>query len=111
MDLPVLAEFSYDGLITASCLYAAPGPSSPEHAGNLVVVGHDYKRHFSTMKRLEAGQIVILLDKSGAEYKYKVCELVTIAPTKWRHWRNMKATGHSARTRKKSPAGRRQPVL
>lgn len=78
LDMPVLAEFSYDGLKIGPCLYA--GPSSPIHAGNIVIVGHNYKKHFGPLQKLEAGQIVKLRDTSGMSYEYEVYELMTIAP-------------------------------
>ena len=80
LELPVIGELSDDALKTAPCLYA--GPSLPEDAGNIVIVGHNYRNesHFGRLDELEAGGAVQLTDKYGEVYNYEVYSTETIAP-------------------------------
>lgn len=80
LELPVIAELSDAALKTAPCLYA--GPSSPQDAGNIVIVGHNYNSdtHFGRLGELEAGAAVQLTDRAGELYEYEVYAMETIAP-------------------------------
>lgn len=80
LELPVIAELSADALKTAPCLYA--GPSTPQDAGNIVIVGHNYlsDTHFGRLDELEEGAAVRLTDKYGEEFEYEVYDIQTIAP-------------------------------
>lgn len=80
LELPVFAEYDYDALATAPCLYAGPG--SPQDAGNIAIVGHNYRNgsQFGKLDELEAGETVRLMDVYGETYEYEVYSMETIAP-------------------------------
>ena len=80
LELPVIAELSDDALKTAPCLYA--GPSTPQDAGNIVIVGHNYRgdSHFGRLNELEKGAAVRLTDKYGEDFEYEVYDIQIIAP-------------------------------
>lgn len=80
LELPVIAEYDYDALTTAPCLYA--GPSLPEVAGNIVIVGHNYRSgiQFGRLKELKEGEAVRLMDVYGQPYDYEVYSMETISP-------------------------------
>lgn len=80
LELPVIAELSDEALKTAPCLYA--GPSIPEDAGNIVIVGHNYRNdsHFGRLDELGTGAAVRLTDRYGEVYDYEIYDIQTIAP-------------------------------
>lgn len=80
LELPVIAELSDEALKTAPCLYAGPG--TPKDAGNLVLVGHNYRSdaQFGRLNELEAGAAVRLTDRYGEPYEYEVYACEIIAP-------------------------------
>lgn len=80
LDLPVIAELTDAALKTAPCLYA--GPHLPEDAGNIVIVGHNYRNgsHFGRLDELREGEAVRLTDVYGETYDYEVYSMETIAP-------------------------------
>ena len=57
LELPVMAQWSEEGLKTAPGRYAG-SPSED----NLVIAGHNYRRHFSPIKWLEPGTEVCFTD-------------------------------------------------
>lgn len=68
--LPVLSEWDYDRLNIAPC----------RHFGNvgnddLVIAGHNYKRHFSYLSKLRAGDPVLFCDTEGAVHSYTVASI------------------------------------
>ncbi len=76
LELPVMAQWSYEGL------HIAPGRfSGTTFAGNLVIAGHNYARHFSPIKWLEKGAEVDFLDMDGQIWRYEVSEIETLQPT------------------------------
>lgn len=80
LELPVIEELSDEALKTAPCLYAGPG--SPEDAGNIVIVGHNYQddSHFGKLDELEAGTAVRLTDMYWEVYDYEIYDIQVIAP-------------------------------
>lgn len=57
LELPVMAQWSEEGLKTAPGRYAG-SPSED----NLVIAGHNYRRHFSPIKWLEPGTEISFTD-------------------------------------------------
>lgn len=80
LELPVIADLSDEALKTAPCLYAGPG--TPEDAGNIVIVGHNYRgdAHFGRLDELEAGAAVRLTDLYGEVFDYEIYGIQIIAP-------------------------------
>lgn len=67
LELPVLDAWSYDLLQISPCRY-----SGSVEGGNLILLGHNYKRHFAPLKKLETGNVVEFCDINGTVYRYEV---------------------------------------
>jgi len=76
LELPVLSEWSYDGLKIAPGRYAGS-----LYADDLVICGHNYTRHFNPIKRLTPGEEVEFVDMDGTVWEYEVSAVETIQPT------------------------------
>ncbi len=76
LELPVLAEWSYQGLKNSPARYTG----SPS-AGNLVICAHNYDRHFGNIKNLSTGASITFTDVTGTVYEYEVTVVETIEPT------------------------------
>lgn len=68
LGLPVLAgEWSYAKLKVAPCVYAG---SIYQH--NMVIAAHNYWSHFSQIKNLKEGDLVVFTDCEGNVFEYSV---------------------------------------
>ena len=67
LELPVLNEWSYDLLQISPCRY-----SGSAEAGDLILLGHNYKKHFTPLKKLAVGDPVEFVDVTGKAYIYEV---------------------------------------
>lgn len=76
LELPVMADWSYDQLKIAPCRYYG----SPQ-TQNMVIAGHNYTRHFGPLENLKPGDSVIFTDMNGTAYPYEVAEVDTLQPT------------------------------
>lgn len=70
LELPVMAEWDYERLETAPCRYGGTVAG-----GDLVIIGHNYRRHFGPIRRLEPGDQVTFVDTDGRETGYQVTEV------------------------------------
>jgi len=76
LELPVMAEWSYEGLDIA------PGRFSGSISTNdLVIAGHNYRRHFSPIKTASIGSLVVFTNMDGNAYYYEVSQIETLQPT------------------------------
>ncbi len=76
LELPVMEEWSYEGL------EIAPGRFSGSIAtDDLVIAGHNYRRHFSSLKGLSTGELIVFTDMAGNAYYYEVSRIETLQPT------------------------------
>lgn len=75
LDLPVLSDWSYDGLAVAPCRYAGSA-----YAGNMVICGHNYWTHFAGLSGVDYGAEVFFTDVRGNVFRYQVASVETIAP-------------------------------
>lgn len=74
LDLPVLSNWEPPEL-----LKKAPGRYQGSIAeGNLIIAGHNYKRHFTPLKRVSVGSHVIFTDVEGNAHRYVVSKVETI---------------------------------
>lgn len=64
--LPVISQWSYPNLRAAPCLYSG----SPD--GQMIVLAHNYARHFGHIKDLAAGDTVEFKAVDGTVYSYQV---------------------------------------
>ncbi|MCD7862639.1 MAG: sortase [Lachnospiraceae bacterium] len=75
LELPVMAEWSYEGLEIAPGRYYGSVCTN-----DLVIAGHNYRQHFSALKTVLVGTIVIFTDMDGNSYYYEVIRLDTLEP-------------------------------
>ena len=79
LELPVIWEFSPQGLETSICRYRGPDPGG---SGNLIITGHDYLNGavFGQLDRVRTGDEIILYDQEGVRFAYSVYACVVIDP-------------------------------
>ena len=75
LKLPVLSEWSYEGLKIAPCRY-----SGSLYRRDLVIAGHNYRKHFTGIKSLNPGDEVIFTDAEGHRFPLKVNSGQVIRP-------------------------------
>ncbi|MGL5346392.1 MAG: sortase [Peptostreptococcaceae bacterium] len=73
ITLPVLDEWSEELLKVAPARY-----SGSIYDNDLIVMGHNYRRHFSKIKTLKKGDNINFKDVNGEVYKYSVVTLEKI---------------------------------
>ena len=73
LELPVLADWSYEKLKKAPCHYYGTC-----YEPNFVIAAHNYVSHFGRLSQLQPGDMVIFTDVSGANYYYEVVLLETL---------------------------------
>ena len=76
LELPVMAEWSYDNLRISPCLY-----SGSYLTGDMVICGHNYARHFSPLKWIDIGEDIYFTTVDGDVYHYTVSNRETVRPT------------------------------
>lgn len=74
--LPVQSDWSEAKLKKSPCRY-----SGNIEDGELVISGHNYKKHFSGLATLECGDSVIFTDLEGNQISYEVREIYTVEAT------------------------------
>lgn len=86
IELPVIAEFSYDELLSGPCRFFG----SP-YTKDLVLCAHNYDSHFRKIRDLEEGSRVIFVDMDGNIFNYEVVltevlgatDVVEMCDSKW----------------------------
>lgn len=73
LKLPIMSDWSEQNLKISPCRY-----DGSAYAGDLVIAGHNYYRHFSPVKRLEVGAEVRFTDVDGNVFIYEVTALETL---------------------------------
>lgn len=76
LSLPVMSEWSYPKLRTAPCRYQGTAQD-----GSLVILAHNYARHFGRLHELGVGDPVQLVGVDGRLYAYQVAALETLERT------------------------------
>lgn len=76
LELPVMADWDYDKLEIAPCRFA--GTLKGE---NLVILGHNYRRHFRPLQSITVGERVYFVDTEGTVTAYEVVAIDVLAPT------------------------------
>ena len=74
LELPVMSQWDYERLKTAPCRYAGSTKSD-----DLVLLAHNYAKHFGTLKNLVPGDAVYFTDMDEEISRYEVV-LVEILP-------------------------------
>lgn len=75
LELPVMAQWDYPSLKIAPCRYS--GTTMEE---NLVLVAHNYRRHFGPLRDLQLGDEVLFVDMEGAVTCYQVAAVDVVPP-------------------------------
>lgn len=68
-QLPVQHDWSYDLLKISPCRY-----SGTAEGRNLIILGHNYKAHFTPIKKVTVGSAVEFVSINGKSYRYTVKE-------------------------------------
>lgn len=76
LKLPVMAEWDYTRLNLAPCRQFGSTKTN-----DLVVAGHNYKKHFGNLSKLIVGDLVIFTDVNGDEITYEVVTSKMLEPT------------------------------
>lgn len=75
LELPIMSEWDYTRLKIAPC--RQKGSTKTD---DLVVLAHNYKKHFGPLRRLSHGDEIIITDMDGEEIHYTVSRLEKISP-------------------------------
>lgn len=73
ISLPVISEWSYPKLRIAPCRY-----SGSAYDDSLVILAHNYARHFGNIQRLSIGDPVQFIDARGNIFQYVVAKHETL---------------------------------
>ena len=76
VELPVLNSWSYDLLKLSPCRY-----SGSIEGQDLILMGHNYKKHLAPLSRVSPGDRVEFLDVSGTSHAFVVAETEVLKPT------------------------------
>ena len=76
LELPVMSDWSYPQLRKAPCRYYGTALG-----GDLVLMAHNYARHFGGLSHLKAGDPVYFTDAEGNVHCYAVAAVDVLAPT------------------------------
>jgi len=74
--LPIQSDWSEAKLKNTPCRY-----SGSVEEGELVIAGHNYKKHFTGLSKLTQGDSVVFTDLEGNQTFYEVREIYTVAAT------------------------------
>ena len=75
LELPINISLNESRLNETPCRYVG------NISDSLVIAGHNYRKHFSSLSKLELGDLVILMDAAGVNHLYIVEKLETINAT------------------------------
>lgn len=73
IELPVLIQWDDAMLKTAPCRY-----SGSVAGGDLIIMGHNYKSHFTPLNRAAVGDGVTFTDAAGQAHGYTVTKIETL---------------------------------
>ena len=76
LELPIMSDWSYPKLRIAPCRY-----HGTVLGGDLVLVAHNYKRHFGRLSELQEGAVVTFIDVEGLATSYEVVGRDVLPPT------------------------------
>ena len=79
LELPVMAELSYDNLRIAPCRMLGSAKS-----GDLIIAGHNYRRHFRELQSLRPGEFAYFIDVEGTIRRYVATGTELLGPTEVR---------------------------
>ena len=80
LELPVMQKWDYTRLKIAPCRY-----SGSYFTDDLVICGHNYRRHFSPVRGIDIGADVYFITVDNMVYHYKVSNREDLRPTSIEH--------------------------
>lgn len=75
LTLPVMSGWSMGKLKLSPCRY-----SGSAYKKNLVIAGHNYRKHFSGLKSLPVGEQIVFTDMAGNIFSYRVEKTEVLNP-------------------------------
>jgi len=75
LELPVMADWSYPQLKIAPCRF-----SGSIFSDDLVLMAHNYKKHFGRIRRMKPDDPVIFTDMDGESVEYRVVAVEILGP-------------------------------
>ena len=75
VELPVLADWSYEKLKSAPCHYYGSC-----YGQDFVIAAHNYRSHFGRLSQLQEGDLVLFIDAAGNSHYYEVVLTETLPP-------------------------------
>nr|MBQ8244833.1 sortase [Oscillospiraceae bacterium] len=76
LELPILSDWSYPSLQVAPCRYFGT-----VKGGNLVLMAHNYDKHFGRISKLREGDSVVFVDMDGGTTAYEVVARDVLDPS------------------------------
>jgi len=76
LELPVMSDWSYPQLKIAPCRF-----SGDMYTDDLVVMAHNYDRHFGVLHEFRVGERITFTDMDGETVEYTVVALDILPPT------------------------------
>lgn len=76
LELPVISQWSYPRLKLAPCRYTGSA-----YTDDMIILGHNYERHFRRFTDMEAGDEVIFTDMDGNVFRYVVTLKEQLGPS------------------------------
>lgn len=76
LQLPVISQWNYSKLKKSPCRY-----SGTIGENNLVILAHNYKKHFGYLHKLTIGSTIEFKDVNGNIQTYEVASVETVSPT------------------------------
>lgn len=76
LELPILKECNEENLKKSPCKY-----SGSIYKDNMIIAGHNYKKHFTYVKKLDLGSIIYFTDANGNVFYYELVEIEIIKGT------------------------------
>ena len=75
VELPIIAEFSYEELLAGPCRFFG----SP-YTNNFVLCAHNFASHFRRIRDLQDGDPIIFIDMDGNQFVYSVALQEVLSP-------------------------------
>lgn len=83
LELPVISQCTDAGLKSAPCRY-----SGSAYQSDFVICGHNYRTHFSGLKKMKADDRAEFIDVRGNRFVYKVTEVEIHQPEDVKEMKN-----------------------
>lgn len=76
LELPIMADWSYPQLQIAPCRY-----TGDMYSDDLVLMAHNYPKHFGKISELKTGDIITMTDMNAVTVRYQVVAKDVLDPT------------------------------